>query len=104
MRYEIFLGPEAVVDLNGFKARIRTEIRDGIEKYLRHEPAKESKSRVKRLRGLSRPQYRLRIGADIRIFYDVSHAEVEVLAIVAKSNAEVWLKEHGESDEENSTD
>jgi len=36
-----------------------------------HEPTKASKTRIKRLRGLSRPQYRLRVGDDVRVFYDV---------------------------------
>jgi mRNA interferase RelE/StbE len=43
-----------------------------------------------RSRGLLRPQYRLRVG-EIRVFYDVSGATVEILAIVAKSEAESWL-------------
>jgi hypothetical protein len=37
-----------------------------------------------------RPQYRLRVN-EVRVFYDVSGAIVEVLAIVAKSEAESWL-------------
>jgi mRNA-degrading endonuclease RelE of RelBE toxin-antitoxin system len=55
-----------------------------------NEPEKTSRSRIKRLRGLLRPQYRLRVG-EVRVFYDVSGATVEVLAIVAKSEAEAWL-------------
>ena len=57
---------------------------------MRHEPNKTSRSRIKRLRGLRRPQYRLRIGA-VRVFYDISGATVEILAIVTKSEAEAWL-------------
>jgi mRNA-degrading endonuclease RelE of RelBE toxin-antitoxin system len=34
--------------------------------------------------------WELRVG-DIRVFYDVSGTIVEVLAIVAKSEAESWL-------------
>ena len=34
-------------------------MRQALEKHLRHEPEKLSKSRIKRLRGLSRPRYRL---------------------------------------------
>jgi len=37
-----------------------------------------------------RPQYRLRVG-EVRVFYDVSGATVEVLAIVAKSETRVML-------------
>lgn len=99
MRYEIVLAPEAVEDLNDLKANVRAAVRDAIELYLRHEPMRTSKSRIKRLRGLSHPQYRLRVGDDIRVFYDVSEATVEVLAIVAKSDVDVWLAKHGESDE-----
>ena len=53
-----------------------------------------SKSGIKRLRGLSRPQYRLRVG-EIRVFYDVTSDTVEVLAIIAKSEAESWLARFG---------
>jgi mRNA interferase RelE/StbE len=53
-----------------------------------------SRSRIKRLRGLAHPQYRLRIG-DVRAFYDVVGATVEVLAIVSKSEAEAWLAQFG---------
>jgi mRNA interferase RelE/StbE len=58
--------------------------------HLRREPEKTSRSRIKRLRGLLRPQYRLRVG-EVRVFYDVSSTTVEILAIVAKSEAESWL-------------
>ena len=37
---------------------------------------------MKRLRGLDQPQYRLRVG-EMRVFYDVTETEVEVLAIVS---------------------
>ena len=70
-------------------------VRDVIEKHLRHEPEKISKSRIKRLRGLSQPQYRLRVG-EIRVFYDVVEQAVEVLAFVPKSQAADWLEEMGE--------
>ncbi len=55
---------------------------------------RESKSRIKRLRGLEKPEYRLRVG-DVRVFYDVRNEEVEVLGIVDKKNAEEWLKRRG---------
>jgi mRNA-degrading endonuclease RelE of RelBE toxin-antitoxin system len=47
----------------------------------------------------SHPQYRLRVGDDIRVFYDVSEKAVQVLAVVPKSDADTWLAKHGESDE-----
>jgi mRNA-degrading endonuclease RelE of RelBE toxin-antitoxin system len=88
MRYDIVLAPEAVADLDTLKASVRTAVRDAIEQHLRHEPTKASKSRIKRLRGVSHPQYRLRVGDDIRVFYDVTNEIVQVLAIVAKSEAD----------------
>ena len=95
MRFEIILAPAAVDDLRRLKGHWRAEVEDAIERHLRHEPAKTSRSRIKRLRGLSKPQYRLRVG-EVRIFYDVSGLSVEVLAIVAKSQTEAWLKRAGE--------
>ena len=63
-----------------------------METHLRHRPEKTSRSRIKHLRGLSRPQYRLRVG-DIRVFYDVADGVVEVLAVVPKS--EILITRHG---------
>jgi mRNA-degrading endonuclease RelE of RelBE toxin-antitoxin system len=94
MRYEILLAPEAVQDLRSLKASVRAAVREALEAHLRHEPEMVSKSRIKRLRGLSRPQYRLRVD-EVRVFYDVTAATVEVLAIVAKSEAEAWLVQFG---------
>ena len=53
-----------------------------------------SKSRIKRLRGLEQPQYRLRVD-EIRVFYDVTETEVQVLAIVPKGQAQAWLDDEG---------
>ena len=103
MRYDIILAPEAVEDLHNLKANMRAEVRDAMERHLRHQPTKTSKSRIKRLRGLSHPQFRLRVGAEIRVFYDVTDGTVLVLAVVPKAEAEQWLERYGESDEESGT-
>lgn len=94
MLYNIVLAPEAVDDLKGLKANVRAEVKEGMEQHLRHAPTKVSKSRIKRLKGLKKPQYRLRIN-EVRVFYDVSPDTVEVLAIVEKSAAATWLERHG---------
>jgi mRNA-degrading endonuclease RelE of RelBE toxin-antitoxin system len=94
MRYEVVLAPEAVKILRSLPAYRRAEVRDALERHLRHEPTRASKSRIKRLRGLSQPQYRLRVG-EVRVFYDVTPEAVEVLAIVTKAEAASWLAEHG---------
>lgn len=94
MRYEIVLAPQAAEVYRTLPAYRRAEVRDALERHLRHEPSRTSKSRIKRLRGLSRPQYRLRVG-EVRIFYDIAVESVEILAIVTKAEASSWLAEHG---------
>ena len=94
MRFEILLAPDAVEDLRRLKARERTSVKEALEAHLRHEPTKISRSRIKRLRGIARPQYRLRV-EEVRVFYDVSGSTVEVLAIVPKPEAESWLARFG---------
>jgi mRNA-degrading endonuclease RelE of RelBE toxin-antitoxin system len=93
MPFEIVLAPEAVEDLKRLRANVRVTVRVALV-HLRHEPERASRSRIKRLRGLLRPQYRLRVD-EVRVFYDVSGATVEVLAIVPKSEAESWLAQFG---------
>lgn len=99
MPFEIILAPEAIGDLDGLKANLRATVREGLETHLRHEPTKTSRSRIKRLKKMSQPQYRLRIG-DVRVFYDVNDERVEVLAIVLKAEAAEWLAKHGKSEPE----
>jgi len=94
MRFEIILSPEAVDDLRKLKTTLRAAVREALETHLRYEPTKTSRSRIKRLRGLSRPQYRLRV-EEVRVFYDVTGSTVEVLAVVAKTEAESWLEQFG---------
>jgi len=101
MKYRVVLAPEAVEDLRGLGARSRAQVRDAIERHLLHEPTRVSRSRIKRLRGTRRPQYRLRVES-VRVFYDVREDQVEVLAVVEKANAAEWLKRTGEFDEESS--
>lgn len=98
MRYDIVVAPSAAEAYRALPARQRAEVRDAVETHLRHEPAKVSRSRIKRLRGLRRPQYRLRVG-DIRLFYDVRRTEVQVLAIVTKAEALTWIEQEGVADE-----
>jgi mRNA interferase RelE/StbE len=90
MPFAVVLAPEAADDLRRLTATVRATVRAALETHLRHEPGKTSRSRIKRLRGLSRPRYRLRVG-EVRVFYDISGTTVEVLAIVAKSEADSWL-------------
>lgn len=102
MKYEIILSPQAVEDLETLSANERSSVRSTLETHLRNEPTKTSKSRIKRLRGMSQPQYRLRVG-EIRVFYDVTEKSVEVLAVVKKSDALAWLEREGRPNEGSGT-
>lgn len=97
MRHDLILAPQAVQAFRALPAYERAEVRDALERHLRYEPTRVSKSRIKRLRGVSRPQYRLRVG-EVRVFYDVTSQTVQVLAIVTKAQAAAWLAEHGTPD------
>ncbi len=90
MAFEIILAPQAMASLKRLSVPVRTGVQEALELHLTHEPMKVSKSRIKRLRGLSQPQYRLRVG-DIRVFYDVTETQVQILAIVTKADAQAWL-------------
>jgi mRNA-degrading endonuclease RelE of RelBE toxin-antitoxin system len=94
MRHAIVFAPQAVEDYRRLRAVDRSRLRAALETHLRFKPEKTSRSRIKRLRGLRRPQFRLRTG-DLRIFYDVRAGTVEVLAIVDKAHANEWLESEG---------
>ena len=88
------MSPEAVEDLKQLDAASRAKVKDLVVVHLSHEPTKVSRSRIKRLKGLRHPQYRLRIDG-IRVFYDVEESRVVILAIVSKSEATEWLEKAG---------
>jgi len=92
--YEIVLKPSAIRDFDGLQRYEAAIIADGIEVFLTHEPTKESKSRIKRLRGVQRTDYRLRLG-DYRVFYDVdlSARLVEILRVLHKEETRKFYKE-----------
>lgn len=95
MKYRVTLAPEARAHYHGLSAYDRAKVRAALDDHLEHAPAAESKSRVKRLRDLRKPQYRLRVD-DVRVFYDVAQDEATVLGIVGKAHADEWLAETGE--------
>jgi mRNA-degrading endonuclease RelE of RelBE toxin-antitoxin system len=94
MPFDIIVAPEAVEDLKSLKANVRAMVKAAVETHLRHDPTKLSRSRIKRLRGLERPQYSLRVG-EVRVFFDVSNSTVQILAVVNKSDAAQWLARFG---------
>ena len=94
MRYEILFFSDAKDDLRSLKANVRAKILDAIEQHLHYEPEKESKSRIKRLKGLSSPQYRLRVD-EYRVYYDIITNTVEIIAVVLKERSATWLEREG---------
>lgn len=99
MRYEIVLTENAKQDYLALDARWRSRVKRELEIHLRYEPKKTSRSRIKRLRGVRIPQYRLRIDK-IRVFYDVGNDFVAVHGIVPKDRADEWLAQHGEQNDD----
>ena len=94
MRYEFVLDPMAVDDLRRLDANTRTRVRAALEVHLRHEPTNVSRSRIKRLRNLDHPEYRLRVD-EFRVLYDVSEDTVTIYGIMLKTQVENWLVTHG---------
>jgi mRNA interferase RelE/StbE len=92
--YTILLKRSAIADLDALRKYDATQIADAMEKHLLHDPTKESKSRIKRLRGIRNPDYRLRIG-DYRVFYvvDEDARRVDVLRVMHKDQTLPYYKE-----------
>jgi addiction module RelE/StbE family toxin len=92
--YEIRLKTSAIRDIDRLRKYDATQVADAMEKYLEAEPMKESRSRIKRLKGISDPDYRLRIG-DYRVFYNVDEGagRVDVLRVMHKNETHAYYEE-----------
>jgi len=95
--YRIVFTENAIDDFNSLNARWRAIIRDSIRVFLTHEPTRQSRSRIKRLKDLRHPQFRLRVG-EIKVFYDVTETDVVIIAIMTKEKSIEWLKGRGSND------
>lgn len=91
-RHKVHLQPDAIADLDGLRKYDATKVLDGIEKYLRFEPAKESRSRIKRLKGKAPADYRLRID-EWRVFYRILEGEVRILRVMHKDETRNFYEE-----------
>lgn len=92
--FEIHLKPSAIKDMDKLRKYDAAMVANGMENHLSRNPTKESKSRIKRLRGISDPDYRLRIG-DYRVFYNVDRTElrVDVLRVLSKDQTQKYYEE-----------
>ena len=93
MVYRIEVAPAADDDLAGMKAFYRNEVLDAIDEHLAHTPTAISQSRIKRLRLLDSPGYRLRVG-DYRVYYDVDETSstVKILRVLSKAASLDYLQ------------
>lgn len=92
MKYEVILKPAAVRDLDRIRKYDAVKILDAIDRHLVGEPRKESKSRIRRLRGKQPADYRLRVG-DFRIFYAVEETAIHILRVMRKRETNSYYKE-----------
>jgi addiction module RelE/StbE family toxin len=92
--FTIILKRSAIADLDVLRKYDATQIANAMERHLQHDPTKESKSRIKRLRGITNPDYRLRVG-DYRVFYvvDEDARRVDVLRVMHKDQTLLYYKE-----------
>jgi len=91
---KIDFDPQAIGDLKSMRAFERAAIIDTIERILTTSPTRTGQSRIKRLRGVDSPQYRLRVGM-VRVFYRVDADRVYIMRILAKNDVNDYLKEIG---------
>jgi len=93
-KYDIYLKPSAVKDMDKIRKHDATAIANAMETHLASAPTRESKSRIKRLKGIEDPDYRLRVG-DYRVFYDVSESDaaVDVLRVMHKDETATYYEE-----------
>ena len=94
MKHAVKLDPAALADLRTLRAYDPRAVIDMIECVLTTTPTQVSKSRIKRLRGLDSPQYRLRVG-DVRVMYDVIGSDGYVLRVLSKAAVGEYLREMG---------
>ena len=95
MAFVIRLTNDAKRDILALRAADRRKVLDTLDIHLR------CKSRIKRLRRMESPQYRLRVD-NIRVFYDITGSDVEIIAVIDKAAAAAWLAREGILAEETS--
>lgn len=102
MPFVVDLTYEAENDLDDIRSFHRNQILDALDNFLQHAPTQVSRSRIKRLRGIDSPAYRLHVG-EHRVYYDVDPAQgtVTVLRILTKEASLRYLSEVTDEDDDN---
>jgi mRNA-degrading endonuclease RelE of RelBE toxin-antitoxin system len=93
-RYEIILKPDAINDMDNLSKYNAAIVADAIENYLSINPTFISKSRIKKLRGRQKADYRLRVG-NYRVFYNVDEINktVFILRVLHKNQTKSFYEE-----------
>ncbi len=89
--FRITLKPDAIRDFDRLHKFAATMVTDRIERHLRFAPARESRSRIKRLRGQQTADFRLRVG-DYRVFYRIEGNEVLILRVLHKDETRQFYR------------
>jgi mRNA interferase RelE/StbE len=92
--FEVVVQPTALTQLRRLRRVDAVAILDALDRYLRHDPDRPSRNRIKRLRGKQDSTYRLRVG-DYRVFYDVGEGVVTVVAVLHKRDTVSFYREAG---------
>ena len=90
--FEIAVKPTALKQLQRLRRVDAVAILDALDRYLRQEPDRPTRSRIKRLRGQQGATYRLRVG-EYRVFYDIGKSVVTVVAVVHKRDTAAFYRE-----------
>jgi mRNA-degrading endonuclease RelE of RelBE toxin-antitoxin system len=90
--FEIAVRPTALKQLRRLRRVDAVAILDALDRYLRLEPDRPSRSRIKRLRGPQDATYRLRVG-EYRVFYDIGKSVVTVVAVLHKRDTAAFYRE-----------
>jgi mRNA-degrading endonuclease RelE of RelBE toxin-antitoxin system len=90
--FEVVIRPGALRQLKRLRRHDAATILDAMERYLRHEPERTSRSRIKRLRGTQDATFRLRVG-DYRVYYDVREQTVSVVAVLHKRETATFYRQ-----------
>jgi mRNA interferase RelE/StbE len=89
--FDVVVTPAALRQLRRLRNSDAVRIMDAIERHLRDEPERPTRTTVKRLRGPQDAAYRLRVG-DFRVFYDVDGQTVTVIAVLHQLETEKFYR------------
>jgi mRNA-degrading endonuclease RelE of RelBE toxin-antitoxin system len=90
-KFKLVYSSAAQTDLERLDPDDAIQIVTDAKTYLAAAPLPIGKSRLKRLSGFTPPLYRLRSG-DFRAYYRISGAEVVILRVTDRKDAEKLLK------------